>query len=313
MNQIQRKILGECKSLRVKCISELGWHNTALYLKDRDQTGGQYEKHWNPSNAAGVCTHIEIESLKGVKSNYLLDVGWNISYMKEALQREGVNNLLLENKINGVIISHEHRDHLWGLQSILSFNSKVNLYFPSSFTNNSINFIKGIPPLSVHPRAGIQNTTKYEGNSTKLEADKMQILEEGLGAVTFDVEFPDIFGETVLYANVKNKGIVLIIGCGHPGYLRIREYAKNYIPHSPLYGLYGGLHFSPFDFDLKSEHISDLRQIKEDEYKIIALNHCTGIKAIQELREMGIQVVKGNGRFGSKSDLYLGNGDYINI
>jgi hypothetical protein len=44
------------------------------------------------------------------------------------------------------------------------------------------------------------------------------------------------------------------------------------------------------------------------DFKKVAANHCTGIPAVKKMVELGYPVVKGTGRFGSKSDLVVGNG-----
>jgi 7,8-dihydropterin-6-yl-methyl-4-(beta-D-ribofuranosyl)aminobenzene 5'-phosphate synthase len=52
------------------------------------------------------------------------------------------------------------------------------------------------------------------------------------------------FGQTLeqsLAVNVEGKGIVLIIGCGHPTIQRILERAEMLFD-APTYGVVGGLH-----------------------------------------------------------------------
>ncbi|MBW2582547.1 MAG: hypothetical protein JRE36_02965 [Deltaproteobacteria bacterium] len=40
-------------------------------------------------------------------------------------------------------------------------------------------------------------------------------------------------------------------------------------------------------------------------------NNCTGLAAVQKMIALGYPVVRGTGRQGSKSDLYVGNGDEV--
>ena len=51
--------IGQCKSVRIKCVSELGWKDTKNLLTTLKGGGGpkesQWEKPWDPSNAAGSC------------------------------------------------------------------------------------------------------------------------------------------------------------------------------------------------------------------------------------------------------------------
>jgi 7,8-dihydropterin-6-yl-methyl-4-(beta-D-ribofuranosyl)aminobenzene 5'-phosphate synthase len=44
---------------------------------------------------------------------------------------------------------------------------------------------------------------------------------------------------------------------------------------------------------------------------MIACNHCTGEVAVKKMIALGYPVVRGKARYGSKSDLYVGNGDEV--
>ncbi|MCX5809810.1 MAG: hypothetical protein NTX36_10650 [Proteobacteria bacterium] len=46
-------------------------------------------------------------------------------------------------------------------------------------------------------------------------------------------------------------------------------------------------------------------------FKKVACNHFTGVSAVQKMIEFGYPVVNGTARYGSMSNLYLGNGDEI--
>ena len=76
------------------------------------------------------------------------------------------------------------------------------------------------------------------------------------------------------------------------------------------YGLYGGLHIAPFEqWDPKLDAvISGLQALKLKRYNG---NHCTGLITIQKMIAANIPVVKGTAKYGSRSDLYLGNGDEV--
>jgi hypothetical protein len=73
-----------------------------------------------------------------------------------------------------------------------------------------------------------------------------------------------IRGENVLYFNVKDKGIVTVTGCGHPGIINLLNFARDTFKANRLYGCYGGLHLSIFDtwkpeFDDIIEDVKALR------------------------------------------------------
>ena len=67
-----------------------------------------------------------------------------------------------------------------------------------------------------------------------------------------------------------------------------------------MYGVYGGLHIAPFG-PLKPPQEAVVKGMGKYNFKKVAANHCTGIPAVKKMIELGYPVVKGTGRFGSKS------------
>jgi 7,8-dihydropterin-6-yl-methyl-4-(beta-D-ribofuranosyl)aminobenzene 5'-phosphate synthase len=65
----------------------------------------------------------------------------------------------------------------------------------------------------------------------------------------------------------------------------------------------------PLKMDPKREHI--VKGMGKYNFQKIACNHCTGLAAVEKMIELGYPVVRGTGRLGSKSDLYIGNGDEV--
>ena len=79
-----------------------------------------------------------------------------------------------------------------------------------------------------------------------------------------------------------------------------------------MYGIYGGLHIAPFG-PLRPNQEELVSGMAKYDFKRIAANHCTGLPAVQKMIELGYPVVRGTGRLGSKSDLYVGNGDEVSF
>ena len=77
-----------------------------------------------------------------------------------------------------------------------------------------------------------------------------------------------------------------------------------------MYGVYGGLHIAPFG-PLKEDQEQMITAMAKYNFEKLACNHCTGLAAVQKMVELGYPVVEGTGRFGSKSRLYIGNGDEV--
>lgn len=77
-----------------------------------------------------------------------------------------------------------------------------------------------------------------------------------------------------------------------------------------MYGVYGAVHIEPLGpMNPECEHI--VAGMAKYNLKKVACNHCTGAVAVQRMIELGYPVVRGTARFGSQSDLYVGNGDEV--
>ena len=304
--------IGQCKSVRVKCVSELGWFDTKKLGGQMMAAGGpttnQWTIPWDPSNAAGSCTLIDMETLDGRHHKFLLDTGWNNEYMDECFKREGIDKMLTNGEIEFLFISHEHLDHLWGLETVLKYNPKIKIFIPNTFFKEARDFIDG----AEFSAANTKNTISHQGKLVQLSPGHINKLYNGCAAVSFDLPILlRIRGEQSLYFNVQNKGIVCVTGCCHQNILNLAEFAQKKIAGSEkMYGVYGGLHIAPFG-PLKEEQEKIITAMAKYNFEKLACNHCTGLAAVQKMVELGYPVVEGTGRFGSKSRLYIGNGDEV--
>ena len=82
-------------------------------------------------------------------------------------------------------------------------------------------------------------------------------------------------GENVMYFNVKDKGVVTVTGCCHPGILTLNAWARRNIKGYQPYGCYGGLHITLFEsWSPKFDDI--IKGVKAFKLKKVGCNHCTG-------------------------------------
>ncbi|MBI5570386.1 MAG: MBL fold metallo-hydrolase [Desulfomonile tiedjei] len=307
------RAIGECKRVTITCISEVGWWDTHVLLADLMKAGGpreadQWTSDWSPSNAAGSCSLVEVESLTGAKTKFLVDTGWNVNYMDERLKAEGVDRMLKNGEIAFLYITHEHLDHFWGLEAVLRYNPEIKIIIPSSFQPPAMSYLGGADFAA----AGPKNAIRHKGEIIKFQVGEITELMEGAVSVGFDVPIIlKIRGEQSLYFNVKDAGLVLVTGCCHQNIVTFADYALNNLnAGGKLYGLYGGLHIAPFG-TLEEEERGWIEKMGAYGFEKIAANHCTGLLAVQRMAELGYPLVKGTGSRGSQSDLYVGNGDSV--
>ncbi len=313
---------GQCKSVKVKVISELGWYDHQKRMNRFIGAVKKYkgktdvkpywqwmaEKNFENENAAGCCTLIDMETMDGKHHKFLLDVGENLKYMDKALKREGVDKMLKNGEIESVVISHEHADHILGLESVLKYNPKLKIIIPEAFYPMGLMFIRG----GNFQTPGARNTVLHEGELVKSKTWEVNKLYDGCALVNFDCTIMGpARGEQSLYFNVKDKGIVAVTGCCHQDILNLSQFSVDrFKGGDKLHGVFGGLHMAPMDKLLKGAK-EQIEQMGKYKYEKVAVNHCTGLPAVEKMIELGYPVVKGTARFDSKSKLYLGNGDEI--
>ncbi|MBE1424074.1 7,8-dihydropterin-6-yl-methyl-4-(beta-D-ribofuranosyl)aminobenzene 5'-phosphate synthase [Desulfomicrobium macestii] len=251
----------------------------------------------HPENPGGYSCLLEVEALDGTVRKFLLDTGWSYEWMDSCFKREGIDQMLRDQEIEALFISHEHWDHFWGLPVTMKYDNRIPLYVHDGFYKEGLQYIKD---------------SGYKGEPVIVNKPVTQIAP-GMALLKFDVPIINrVFGETSLAFNIKDKGLVLVSGCNHQGILQFADFAFTNLKYDndKFYGIYGGLHISPFeDWDPKYDDL--VIALGQWGFELIGCNHCTGHLTAKKFVEAGYPVVRGTARFRSASEDYLGNGDKI--
>ena len=310
MNRVSSTLdIGALKRLRILCISETGWFDTATVFDDIRAAGGaqsdQYAIPWPPfgrlhaENAAGFSALLEVETTDGRLRRLLFDTGWSPEWMDRRFAEEGIDQLLQEGQIEALIVSHEHFDHFWGIRSTLRHCPSIPIYVPGGFHQTGLSFIR---------------QQGHTGTLITVAADEPLVLFPGLAVVSFPMStLLQVEGENVLYARLQNQGLSMITGCGHGGVLNLLDYARRtFTGGDRIHAVYGGLHLSPLeDWDTQRDQI--VQALSSYGIAQMACNHCTGRTAVEKMLASGLPVLRGTGRHGSQTDLFLGNGDVLEL
>ena len=204
---------------------------------------------------------------------------------------------LSDGEIAGFIQTHEHMDHYWAFPVVTKYAPNIPIYTPSTFYPQGKQYIKD---------------SGHVGPWTEVKKGLHEI-QPGVALYMFECPIIfKVFGEISLYCNVKDVGLVSITGCCHQGIILFADTAYKELKYEKdkFYGLYGGLHISPFD-DWDPKYDDLVIGLKKWELERVGCNHCTGLITAQKFVDAGYPVVKGTARFRSKTTNYLGNGDII--
>jgi 7,8-dihydropterin-6-yl-methyl-4-(beta-D-ribofuranosyl)aminobenzene 5'-phosphate synthase len=167
--------------------------------------------------------------LRADDTTILFDVGLNgrgehPSPLLRNMQALGVN--LPE--VAAIVISHLHLDHVGG------WVSQQQRTFALSGEPVDLRGIRAyVPTPMTHPTAQVE------------VVEEPRLIAPGivsLGPIPRQLFFFGWTPEQSLAVNVEGKGVVLIIGCGHPTIQRIVDRAEMLFD-VPLYGIVGGLHY----------------------------------------------------------------------
>lgn len=325
---------GEVEGLKIDVISETGWFDDAKMKDEMMAYGGpeqsQYRVPWSWDNAGGYSALITVTLTDGDQRKILLDTGWNTEWMDYAYGRLGVDAMLERGEIDFMVLSHWHLDHFWGIESTLKHNPGITIYAPRTWSDEDRALLTDKAEISAETHDGEQvslckNGIAHEGELIQTDprgagGDGIYRPLPGMALRMFDVPILlQVRGENVLYFNVKDKGVVTVTGCGHPGVMNLLHFAKDNFADDRLYGCYGGLHLSIFD-TWKPEFDEFIDEMRDSGMEKVACNHCTGWMWAEKAARRGVPIIKGTDTYlsypkhssGAKgSRVFLGNGDSI--
>jgi len=211
---------------------------------DSDATGPEWEEGWGFSCLISVFN-----------KQYLFDTGENPFTLAHNLNLLGIKPI----NLNLVFLSHEHFDHIGGLNYILKENSAIPVMIHKFFSDNF---------------------------KQKWKAQKINLIETIALARYDDFIYStgplgDVMKEQAMVVKTS-QGLALIAGCAHPGITVMVDYARKAL-HLPIRIVIGGFH-------LMDTHIGRIKLIAQELQKQgvekIYPCHCTGAEAVKIFQEV---------------------------
>jgi len=249
---------------------------TVLY--DAFGTDSMMTKDW------GYAALVEINGKR-----ILFDTGNDPEILAKNAKAKGVDLT----KLDFVVLSHRHGDHIGGFTFIRNVNPRVKVYAPKENfgvfgSDLPSTFYRKDPSLSAEmryyggmPPETMKFGTAFPGANIEL-IDKTTEVTPGITLIALISDAPGTkeLKEISLAINTAD-GMVLVVGCAHPGIESIVAEAAKINPH--IHFIAGGFHLAVAQDPAIEKVATSLRDAYHVDY--IAPGHCTGEPAFAALQK----------------------------
>jgi 7,8-dihydropterin-6-yl-methyl-4-(beta-D-ribofuranosyl)aminobenzene 5'-phosphate synthase len=159
------------------------------------------------------------------------------------------------NRIDIVVLSHNHRDHTGGLPALLAANDHLTIFAPSTFAD--------------------EVRTLANGRAQVVAVREPTLVADGVWALG---ELGSAVIEQALAVEAR-EGLIVLTGCAHPGLPAILDRARTL---GEVDMLMGGFHLQDASLETIREVISE---VQARGVRKVAPCHCTGETAIAEFHK----------------------------
>lgn len=232
----------------------------------------------------GYSAFIEIAGKR-----ILFDTGNDPAVLEHNARAKGIDL----SRLDFVIISHRHGDHIGGLSYVLSINPNVKIYapkepfgvfgssLPASFYRKDTSlapekrYFDGSPP-------DVMKFGKAWPNANIELIDSSAEIAPGISLISLVSDKPGTLELRELSLAIDTpQGLVLVVGCSHPGIDRIVDAASSI--NNRIHLILGGMHLAL----APDAEIAKLVSVLRDQYHVdwIAPGHCTGEPAFAALEK----------------------------
>jgi len=229
-----------------------------------------------------------------VGRRWLLDTGTTDVFLLNAERMgESLDGLA------GIVISHGHADHAGGLTFYPRLKGSPPVYGHPSIWQKQYDIAKGAPVRIV----GMPPLARKHADPAFRPVNHTAALDDDL------YFFTDVPREAGSYAPVEGKyfnedgtgpcpilddgtlvartprGLVVVFGCAHAGYVNILKAVRRTFPEDRLFSVVGGLHLKGACDGVLTEAVGYTTAVAAEGFTFYG-GHCTGDRMIEEFRKV---------------------------
>ena len=218
----------------------------------------------------------------------LFDIGNNPTIFERNVKAAGVDL----KRLDFVVLSHRHLDHTASLSYLLDLNPDVKIYvprdnvfggpIPSRFYRRQDSLPDEMRYFAGKPKEPLTSSTPWLGGRFVMVDSTLEV-QPGVHLIALVSESPGTKELPELSMALETaKGLVLVVGCSHPGIERIVAAAAGIKPQ--VHSVFGGLHL-PSASDAEVVRVA---AALHDSYKVerMAPGHCTGEPAFYHFKKV---------------------------
>jgi 7,8-dihydropterin-6-yl-methyl-4-(beta-D-ribofuranosyl)aminobenzene 5'-phosphate synthase len=245
----------------------------------------------------GFSALVRIEKA-GRTRTLLFDTGVSPHGMVENMRRLGID----PHEIEVIVLSHGHWDHVTGMEGLVRVLGRTSLpvmIHPEFWSRRRISF----PGLVTAEFPTTSRTALQEMGFSIVEERQPSFLLDGAVLITgevdrtmpFETGFPGhealredgwqpdplILDDQALVMSIRDRGLIVLSGCGHSGIVNTVRYARQLTRQDNVAAIVGGFHLSGPGFEPRIgatvEALADLSP------SMLVPAHCTGWNACYQM------------------------------